>query len=105
MPGRLQPGRRILGKAIYRHLHGRRAEGYEENIDEMLDHDERWKEKTLDVSPKEAIGDKKRKRLRTKHFFPKRPTAVDIRRRTGTAAQFRCRHSKGVGSAEGRKPL
>ena len=43
---------------------------FEGSIDEMLEHDERWLENTLDVSPKWASGDKKRNRLRTKHFFP-----------------------------------
>ena len=44
--------------------------GFERSVDEMLEHDEWWLENTLDVSPKEAIGAKKQRRERTKHFFP-----------------------------------
>ena len=45
-------------------------QGYERQVDEMLENDEQWLENTLDVSPKEATGAEKHKRLRTKHFFP-----------------------------------
>ena len=43
----------------------------EKNVDEMLDDDAQWGENTLDVSPPDAIGEKKYKRQRTKHFLPK----------------------------------
>ena len=43
----------------------------EKNIDEMLGDDNQWLENTLDVSPPDAIGDKKHKRTRIKHFLPK----------------------------------
>ena len=43
----------------------------EKNVDEMLDDDDQWEENTLDVSPPDAIGDKKHKRTRVKHFHPK----------------------------------
>ena len=41
---------------------------FEEHVGQMIAHDERWLENTLDVSPPGATGDRK---ARTKYFFPK----------------------------------
>ena len=44
---------------------------FENRVDDMIADDEPWLANTLDVSPPDAIGDKKQKRTRTKYFFPK----------------------------------